>query len=144
MNDWFIDLDGSTNLKSYMEENGYVFFKQENNLLYLSRRKVFELDFYIFLQEGEMYKEIGYIQGTYNDSKKNLNLFRIGVRPEYRDKGYGTKLYKLLENEALNIFPIKEVDGSVSQQPDLEKRERFFEKLGFKLGDGKFSKMIKN
>ncbi|USI66609.1 GNAT family N-acetyltransferase [Lactococcus petauri] len=100
MNDWFIDLDGSTNLKNHMEENGYVFFKQENNLLYLSRRKVFELDFDIFLQEGEMYKEIGYMQGTYNNSKKSLNLFRIGVRPEYRDKGYGTKLYKLLENEA--------------------------------------------
>lgn len=144
MNDWFIDLYGSSNLMSYMEENGYVFFKQENNLLYLSRRKVFELDFDIVLQEGEMYKEIGYIQGTYNDSKKTLNLFRIGVRPEYRDKGYGTKLYKLLENEALNILPIKEVDGTVSQQPNLEKRERFLKKLGFKLEDGKFSKMIKN
>lgn len=139
-----IDLYGSTNLKAYMEEDGYVFYKQENNLLYLVRRGVFELDFDIFLQEGEMYKEIGYIKGTYNDSKKSLKLFRIGVRPEYRDKGYGTKLYKLLENEALNIFPIKEVDGTVSQQPDLEKRERFFKKLGFKLGDGKFSKMIKN
>lgn len=144
MNDWFIDLDGSTSLKSYMEENGYVFFKQENNLLYLLRSNVFELDFDIFLQEGEMYKEIGYIQGTYDDSKKSLNLFRIGVRTEYRNKGYGTKLYKLLENEALNIFPIKEVDGTVAQKSDLEKKERFFKKLGFKLGDGKFSKMIKN
>lgn len=144
MNDWFIDLDGSTSLKSYMEENGYVFFKQENNLLYLLQREGLKLDFYLFLQEGEIYKEIGYIKGTYENLKDILNLFRIVVRPEYRDKGYGTKLYKLLENEALNIFPIKEVDGTVSQQPDLEKRERFLKKLGFKLEDGKFSKKIKN
>ncbi len=126
-----------------MEKNGYLIFKQENNLLYLLRREEFELDFDIFLQEGEIYKEIGYIWGSYNDLKKSLNLFRLIVRREYRDKGYGTKLYKLLENKALNTFPIKEVNGTVAQQPDLEKRERFFKKLGFTLGDGKLGEMIK-
>lgn len=113
--------------------------------MYLLQREELklELDFYLLLQEGEIYKEIGYIKGTYDNLKESLNLFRIVVHPEYRDKGYGTKLYKLLENEALNIFPIKEVDGTVAQQPDLEKRERFFEKLGFTLRDGKVGKMKK-
>src|SRR5574344_2023195 len=136
------------NVKIEASKDGYIVYitkqSEQNNLHYNHRIIAYKIKI-----NGEKIESdcIGFID--FKPSIKKYQFFNLGhyinnifvalidINERYKGQGYGSKLLKIMEKQAINIFGINDKIKITGQfAPDVEKQkatQHFYEKNGYRV-----------
>lgn len=125
--------DNKESFSQYISEKTYCINKEEGSLIFLTKLDRRYFSSCIFRKEVDSFIKVAHINSTYWEESQTLKITILIVKPDQRGEGLGTLLYNHFEREALKVFKIKAMIGSLPYWTENVQREHFYINLGFNV-----------